>query len=85
MDSDWERLQTRMGILIQRILKKHCAAFEGADVCMHIPHRYSKESSKKSEIVSAFNSFLNFVMIKFSGSLGMQIYSPNLSNQISFA
>ncbi|CAG2244501.1 unnamed protein product [Mytilus edulis] len=47
MDSDWERLQTRMGILIQRILKKHCAAFEGADVCMHIPHRYSKESSKK--------------------------------------
>ncbi|CAC5414325.1 unnamed protein product [Mytilus coruscus] len=41
-----------MEILTQRILKKHCAAFEGADVCMHIPHRYSKESSKKSEIVN---------------------------------
>ncbi|CAG2248808.1 unnamed protein product [Mytilus edulis] len=52
MDSDLERLHTRMGIRIQRIRKKHCAAFEVADVCMHMPHRYSKESSKKSEIVN---------------------------------
>ncbi|XP_052059697.1 uncharacterized protein LOC127700321 [Mytilus californianus] len=52
MDADWERLHNKMEILTQRILKKHCAAFEGTDVCMHIPHRYSKESSKKSEIVN---------------------------------
>lgn len=53
-DDDWSRLTERMNVLVQRILVKSIPNLAGKkeEVCWHIPHQYSEESSKKSEIVS---------------------------------
>ena len=52
--ADWEKLQQRMCILVQRILCCHFAFLQkaGTDVPKHTEHQYSKESMRKSHIVS---------------------------------
>ena len=68
--ADWERLQQRMCILVQRILCCHFAFLQkaGTDVPKHIEHEYSKESMRKSHIVSPRfvyrNAFLTFLTMK---------------------
>lgn len=51
-ESDWSALRERMEIITQWILKKNFVAFADAEVEMHIPHKYSVESSLKSQIVN---------------------------------
>lgn len=56
-ESDWSALRERMEIITQWILKKNFVAFADAEVEMHIPHKYSVESSLKSQIVSLHEKF----------------------------
>lgn len=51
-ESDWSALRETM-----EILKKNVVAFADAEVEMHIPHKYSVESSLKSQIVSLHEKF----------------------------
>ena len=53
-ESDWGRLRDRMKILVARILVEHIPALQNNRniVEWHIPHEFSNESNKKSEVVS---------------------------------
>jgi hypothetical protein len=57
-ESDWIALRETMEIITQRILKKKVVAFAHAEVEMHLPHKYSVESSLKSQIVSLHDIFV---------------------------
>ena len=47
----WALLKSRMVILAQRTLAKFVPCFHDVKVSQYIPHEFSKESSRKSEIV----------------------------------
>ena len=51
-------LRETMEIITQRILRKNVVAFAHAEVEMHLPHKYSVESSLKSQIVSLHDIFV---------------------------
>ena len=44
--------KAEMTVIVERILCEEMEVFKNLEVMWHIPHKYSKESSKKSTIVS---------------------------------
>lgn len=50
--SDWEMLKKTMKVVVLRVLLQHMPVFSECHVVQHLPHTFSKECAKKSNIHS---------------------------------
>lgn len=54
---DEAMLRQQLVVLVERVLVKHLATFNGSETVDHIPHKFSYESGRKSVVVSSSDFF----------------------------
>lgn len=64
MAEDIKEIKTRMEVIVAKIIKQEMPYFNNCNVPQHIRHKFWRESSKKSKIVSLIFKQIHAIIVK---------------------